>query len=308
MKILITDDVSPLLTNLLNKHSIAYECKTEESIEELLNIIHQFKGLIVRNRLKIDAEFLHKAKNLKFIARYGSGMESIDLDIAKKFQIDCFNSAEGNANSVGEHTIGILLSLLHNIYYSGTQVEKNIWRREENRGIELANKTIGIIGYGHTGQSFSQKLNGFNCKILSYDKYKNGFGNRHVEETTMQNIYSYADIISLHVPLKKDTQHLVNAEFIAKMKKPFYLLNTSRGPVVSNKDLVQSLKENKILGAALDVIENENFKFSTVHPDPDLNYLLNCKNVIITPHIAGLSKESNKKLSEVLIAKILKLI
>jgi len=308
MKILITDEVDPLLTKLLSKHNLYYEFNLNDSEEELLKIINQFEGLIVRNRLKINSEFLNKSKNLKFIGRYGSGMESIDLETANKLNIRCFNSAEGNANSVGEHCVGILLSLFHNIYNGANQVRKNVWQRESNRGIELEKKTIGIIGYGNTGQAFAKKLQGFNCQILSYDKYKQGFGDKYVTESNMESIYDNCDIISLHVPLSNETQHLINTKFIDKMKKPFYLLNTSRGSVISNKDLVKGLDNKQILGAALDVIENESFKFNSIHPDSNFTYLVNCKNVIITPHIAGLSKESNKKLSEVLINKILKLV
>ena len=308
MKILITDEVDPLLTKLLSRYNLDYEFNLKDSTEEVLKIINQFEGLIVRNRLKINAEFLNKSKNLKFIGRYGSGMECIDLEVANKLNVKCFNSGEGNANSVGEHCVGILLSLFHNIYNGANEVRRNMWQRESNRGIELENKTIGIIGYGNTGQAFAKKLQGFNCQILSYDKYKQGFGDKYVTESNMESIYDNCDIISLHVPLNHETQHLINAEFINKMKKPFYLLNTSRGSVISNKDLVKGLDKKQILGAALDVIENESFKFNSIHPDSNFTYLVNCKNVIITPHIAGLSKESNKKLSEVLMNKILKLI
>jgi len=308
MKILITDEVDSLLTKLLNKYNLEYELNLTDSVEKLLQIIQEFDGLIVRNRIKINSKFLYESKNLKFIARYGSGMESFDIETAEKLGIQCFNSAEGNANSVGEHCLGLLLSLCHKIYYAANQVENNIWERKKNSGIELENKIVGIIGYGHTGQAFAQKLQGFNCSILSYDKYKTGFSNKFVQEVDIQMLYENCDIISLHVPLNQETKYLINDHFICKMKKPFYLLNTSRGGVVSNNDLVKGLNNNKIIGAGLDVIENENFKFNKINADVNFNYLLNCKNVIITPHIAGLSKESNKKLSKVLIHKILKLI
>ena len=308
MKILITDEIDSKLIKLLNQHNLEHELNITDSEEKLLKIIKKFDGLIVRNRIKINSDFLYKSKNLKFIARYGSGMESIDTDTAEKLNIQCFNSAEGNANAVGEHCLGILLSLFHQINYAANQVANKIWNREENRGIELENKIVGIIGYGNTGQAFAQKLKGFNCSILSYDKYKTGFGNKFVEEVDMKSIYEKCDIISLHVPFNHETKYLINNDFICKMKKSFYLLNTSRGAIVSNSDLIKAIKSKKILGAGLDVIENENFKFNSINIDAALNYLLNCKNVIITPHIAGLSKESSKKLSEVIVHKILKLI
>ena len=307
MNILITDNVDSLLLNLLKEHDINYEHNVSDSQNVLLKKIHLFDGMIVRNRLKIDAEFLIQAKNLKFIARYGSGMEAIDTKKAEELDIKCFNSAEGNANSVGEHALGMLMCLFHNINNSATQLKKFIWEREINRGIELEGKTVGIIGYGNTGHAFSEKLMGFGCKVLSYDKYKSGFKDKNVQECPMGKIYKECDIISLHVPLNNETIHLLNAEFIESMEKPFYLINTSRGNVVSNKDLIIGLKTKKILGACLDVIENENPKFSEININKDLNYLLNCKRVIMTPHIAGLSKESNQKLSKLLVNKILEL-
>jgi D-3-phosphoglycerate dehydrogenase len=262
----------------------------------------------VRNRLKIDKDFLQNAKHLKFIARYGSGMEAIDTQKAAELNIRCFNAAEGNCNSVAEHALGMLLSLFHNIKSSMDQLNKLIWDRRNNRGIELEGKTIGIIGYGHTGTALSEKLKSFNCEILAYDKYKSGYSNSFATESNMETIYNNCDVISLHVPLNNETKYLLNEDFINKMKKPFYLLNTSRGKIVSTEDLIGGLKEKKILGAGLDVIENENLTFSDINIDSNVNYLLNCKNVILTPHIAGLSKEASIKLSKVLINKILKIL
>jgi len=299
--------VDSLLLNLLKENDMNYEHNVSDSQNVLLKKIHLFDGMIVRNRLKIDAEFLIQAKNLKFIARYGSGMEAIDTKKAEELDIKCFNSAEGNANAVGEHALGMLMCLFHNINNSATQLKKFIWEREINRGVELEGKTVGIIGYGNTGQAFSEKLMGFGCKVLIYDKYKSGFNGKNVQECPMEKIYKECDIISLHIPLNNETTHLLNAEFIESMEKPFYLINTSRGNVVSNKNLIIGLKTKKILGACLDVIENENPKFSEININKDLNYLLNCKRVIMTPHIAGLSRESNQKLSKLLVNKILEL-
>tara|TARA_Y100001954_G_scaffold193597_1_gene208740 strand:- start:411 stop:1337 length:927 start_codon:yes stop_codon:yes gene_type:complete len=307
MNILITDSVDPLLLKLLDNNNLTYEYNLSDSENAILKQIHKFQGIIVRNRLKIDSGFLKKAKNLKFIARYGSGMESIDTQSAKKLNIKCFNVAEGNSNSVGEHALGMLICLFHNINQSATQLKGFIWEREINRGIELEGKTIGIIGYGNTGSSLSKKIGNFGCRILAYDKYKSGFGKENIEECKMETIYKECDIISLHIPLNTETKYLIDKKFIEKMDKPFYLINTSRGAIVSNKDLINGLKTKKILGACLDVIENENPKFSKINVDKDFKYLLNCKNVIITPHIAGLSYESNKKLSTLLVNKILEL-
>ena len=308
MNILITDTIDPLFIELLKKHKINYEYKNAQSRLSILKIIHEFDGLVVRNSLKIDEDFVKHARHLKFIARYGSGMESIDVKKAEEQNIICFNSAEGNSNSVAEHTLGLLLSLLHNIKKSMDELKQGIWDRHNNRGYELDGKTVGIIGYGNTGCSLSKKLKSFNCDVIAYDKYKSGYSNEFVVESSMEKIYSHSDIISIHIPLNKETTNLINKQFIDRMKKPFYLLNTSRGDIVSNKDLIYGLKENKIIGAGLDVVENENLTFSDINIDANLKYLLTCSNVILTPHIAGLSKESNKKLSKILINKILKLL
>jgi D-3-phosphoglycerate dehydrogenase len=286
---------------------VSYEYNLTISENNILKNIKKFDGMIVRNRLKIDKQFLNKAKNIKFIGRYGSGMESIDTQTAFALNINCFNSSEGNANSVAEHALGMLICLFHNINKSASQLKSSIWERELNRGIELEGKTIGVIGYGNTGSAFVKKLENFECRILVYDKYKKEINNKKVEECSIHRIYKECNIISFHIPINQETKYFLNTKFINNMKNPFYIINTSRGDIVSNKDLIKGLKDKKILGACLDVIENENQQFSEINITKDFNYLLNCENVIITPHIAGLSKEANKKLSLVLIDKILKL-
>ena len=305
MKLLITDTINPLFLNLLKKNKIDYQVNITDSSNDLLEIINEFDGLIIRNRLKINADFLQKAKKLKFIGRYGSGMESVDLKTAEKLNINCFNSGEGNANAVAEHNLGMLLSLLKNINSSSKQISRFMWEREKNRGIEIEGSTIGVIGYGNTGKSFCEKIRNFNCKIMVYDKYKTGFGNHFINECDMKTIYQNCNIISFHVPLNQENNHLFSIKFIDKMQKPFYILNTSRGNIVNTNDLIKGLRKNKILGAGLDVIENENDNFTNIKINQNLNYLVNCDNVILTPHIAGLSTNANEKLSYILINKIL---
>ena len=307
MHILITDQVDSVLIALLKKNRINYTYNLEENEDEILEKIHDFDGMIVRNRLNINSTFLKKAINLKFIARYGSGMEKIDTQKAKELGITCFNAAEGNANSVGEHAAGMLLSLLHNITNSHQELSKNIWEREKNRGVELENMTIGIIGYGNTGRAFARKMISFDCEIIVYDKYKSDFGNKKIHEVNMETIYTKSDIVSFHVPLNDETLHMFNENFINNMRKQFYLINTSRGKVVSTTHLVNGLTNKTILGACLDVFENESEKFNSINIDDSFNYLVNCPNVIMTPHIAGLSKNANTKLSEIIVSKILAL-
>ena len=305
MKLLITDKVDPLFLELLKRNNIAYDYSINEDQDSILNRIHLFTGLVVRNRIQIDEVFLSQVNSLKFIARYGSGMDSINIKKAEEKGIICFNSAEGNSNAVAEHGLGLLLCLFHNINKSMSELKNNQWNRESNRGYEIEGKTIGIIGYGNTGSAFAKKLYNFNCKIIAYDKFKSGFSNNFVQEVDMQSIYQNSDILSFHIPLQKDTFHLFDVAFIQKMHKKFYIINTSRGKIINTRDLVDGLESNKILGAGLDVHESENKAFNKLDFNQEINYLLNCKNVILTPHIAGLTKEANKKLSSVLIEKIL---
>tara|TARA_Y100000766_G_C18794838_1_gene550063 strand:+ start:31 stop:954 length:924 start_codon:yes stop_codon:yes gene_type:complete len=304
MKVLITDEVNPIFLKLLQKNNIIYDYSINENQNSILKKIHLFTGLIVRNR-QINDAFLNKAHSLKFIARYGSGMESINTTKAAELGIVCFNSAEGNSNAVAEHGVGLLLCLLHNINKSMDELKNKTWNREGNRGYEIEGKTIGIIGYGNTGSAFAEKLYNFNCKIIAYDKFKSGFSNKFVTEVNMPSIYQHSDIISFHIPLKKETFHLFDAEFMRKMHKKFYVINTSRGKIINTSVLVNGLKTKKILGAGLDVHESENKTFNKLDFNQDVNYLLNCNNVVLTPHIAGLTKESHQKLSSVLIEKIL---
>lgn len=307
MNVLITDQVDNLFLELLEKNNVKYEYAIQEDKNIILDMIKNFDGLVTRNRLKIDNNFLQKAKNLRFIARYGSGMENINIQQAVSLGIKCFNSAEGNRIAVAEHALTLILCLFNRIIKARDELKDKIWNREENRGLELEGKTVGIIGYGNTGSALAEKLQGFNCRIIAYDKYKSHFSNAVVEEVNIQHIYKYSDVVSLHVPLQDDTLHLFNSVFIEKMHKPFYVINTSRGRVVNTNDLVKGLKTNKIVGAGLDVHEMETSTFNTVDFDENFNYLLNCNNVILTPHIAGLTKEANQKISSVLIEKIIKL-
>ncbi len=308
MKILIIDYVSPLLLELLEESKINYLYLPTHSEQFILDKINKFNGLIVRNRFQINNFFLKKCKNLQFIARYGSGMESIDVKYANQLGIKCFNSAEGNCNAVSEHALGMLLSLLHKIHKSMEELKTGVWKRNENLGNELSGKNIGVIGYGNTGKAFCEKLKGFNCNIYCYDKYKKNYGTSSIQECSMESLYNHADVISLHIPINDETKYLINDYFIQKMRRPFYIINTSRGKIINTSDLINGLKNKKIIGACLDVIEYECAGFINTNFNDDYNYLLNCKNIIMTPHIAGLSYESHLKISQTLFDKIIQLI
>lgn len=304
MNILFIDKVHPKLKEELEKAGCI--CKenyngTKDQIQEITKGIH---GIVIRSRFQIDKNFIDKSKDLIFIARAGAGMENIDLNYAKKKKIKCYNAGEANSQAVAEHALGMILSLFNNITKSNQEICNGIWQREKNRGIELSGKTIGIIGYGNTGSAFSKILEGFGMNILAYDKYKSHFN----YESNMDEIYQESDILSLHIPLTKETKHMVNSKFIQKFRKKIYLINTSRGLCLSTKDLVCNLQSGKIRGACLDVLESEKKSFEGLKKNQfskELRFLIKSKNVILSPHIAGWTKESNVKIANVLLKKML---
>ncbi len=308
MNIAFIDIVHPVLQEMLESKGMACQHLYSDDIESLKAKIHAFDGIVIRSRIKLDSTFLSHARVLKFIARSGAGMENIDLDYCASKNIICFNSPEGNRTAVGEHMLGQLLMLLNNLKKADVEVRNGKWLREENRGHEIEGKTIGIIGYGQMGSSFAKKLSGFDCTILAYDKYKKGFSTNFVKEASMDELFHSCDIISLHIPLTYETNYLINDDFISKMQKPFYLLNSSRGQNVETSALVAALKTNKILGACLDVFEYEKSSFEMLDvstlPEP-MQFLLKSQKVILSPHIAGWTHESYYKLSKVLGDKII---
>jgi D-3-phosphoglycerate dehydrogenase len=309
-KILIIDAVHDLIPVELSNNNFRVIDGTAWTKEEIKLKIPDFYGIILRSKITIDKEIIDKATNLKFIARVGAGMESIDTEYCKQKGVICLNSPEGNRDAVAEHAIGMLMSLLNNITKANSEVKAGIWSRESNRGTELNNKTLGIIGYGNMGHALAKRLLGFGCKVLSYDKYKFNYTDQYAEETSLNDIFDNTDILSLHVPLTYETKYMVDEDFISKFKKPFYLINTARGPIVRTSALVEALKTGKILGAALDVIEYEETSFENLEgilKYKETQYLANCDNVILTPHIAGWTVESKIKLAQVLVDKILKL-
>lgn len=308
-KILFIDKTHPLLFEILTKAGYTCDYFPEYTRSDYLNVIENYIGVILRSRIVVDKEFLDKATQLSFIGRVGAGMESIDVDYAEKKGIKCFNSPEGNRDAVGEHTLGMLLCLFNKINLADKQIRNGIRNREANRGIEIRGKTIGIIGYGNMGSAFAQRLKGFECKVIAYDKYKEDFGKRHVEEVSLEKIFKFSDIVSLHIPLTDETDNMFNKRFIKYFKKEFYLINTSRGQIVNTNDLVEAMKNGKIKGCCLDVIEYESHSFEELQsdnlPEP-YKYLLKAENSILTPHVAGWTEESKYKLAKVLADKIVK--
>ena len=303
IKVLHLDENHEILENGLAKIGFKNVFDFKSNKKEIAKKIEKFHGLVIRSRIPIDEDIIDHAKNLKFIARVGSGTENIDIEYAKKRGITILSAGEGNANAVGEHTLSLILSLFNNIIKAYKEINNNVWQREENRGIELENKTVGIIGYGKTGKNFAKKLAGFNVKVLCNDIIEN-IADDYAEQVSIDEIQSKCDIISLHTDLNKLSKHLVNTQFIDNCKKPFFFFFTSRGQCVKTSDLILGIKTGKILGACLDVIENESSSFENLNQDSYLDFLKKSEKVILTPHVAGWTFESKLKLSQIILKKI----
>ena len=309
IKILHLDSNHPLLLKQLNECGFVNHEDYTATKEEVEAKIQEYQGIVIRSRFKIDKTFLDKATNLQFIARVGAGLESIDCEYAIAKNIHLIAAPEGNSNAVGEHALGMLLSLFNNLHSANSEINSGQWNRESNRGIELDGKTIGIIGYGNMGKSFAKKLQGFDVTVLCYDILKN-VGDNNAQQVSLQELQQKSDVLSLHIPWTPVTDKMVNQEFINAFAKPFWLINTSRGKNVVTKDLVSALQSGKILGAGLDVLEYEKLSFENLsesEKSEDFNYLLQNKNVLLSPHIAGWTVESNVKLAQVIVDKIKKI-
>lgn len=275
-----------------------------ESLDQLRPLLAEAVGLIVRSRLPIDAAFIEAAPQLRWIGRVGSGLENIDLTAAQSRGIQVYHAAEGNQNAVGEHALGMLLSLLNRVHLAHAEMQQGIWLRAENRGCELEGKTVGIIGYGRMGQSLARKLSGFDCRVLAYDIVPH-LGNAYATQVSLPELQAQADVISLHVPLLESTRHLINRAFIEACAKPFWLINTARGPVIDTQAVVEAVQQGQIRGACLDVHEFESRSFEQVAQHPLWDTLLHDPRFLLTPHIAGWTHESYYKLSAVLADKVL---
>lgn len=304
LKALITDNIHEYLENKLKEFGFEVDVQTNISREKLVEIISQYHLIVITTYLKIDKTIIDAAKNLKIIARVGSGLENVDVAYANSKEIVVVNSPEGNANAVGEHALSMLLNVLNKISISNQALKNNIWNREYFRGEELDGKTIGIIGFGHTGAAFAKKLAGFDVEILVNDILPN----KHKNQVDIQKIQSECDIISLHVPYNKSTHHLINESFINNCHKQPIIINTSRGAVVDTLSIIHAIETKKIKGFCVDVYEDEPIFQNKIHPKEKYHQLINNENVIATPHIAGWTVQSKYKLVKVLWDKILPII
>lgn len=308
IKILHIDSNHPLLWNQLEEAGFTNEEDFTSNKEQIEAKIQNYHGIVIRSRFKIDKTFLDKATNLQFIARVGAGLESIDCDYANEKGVHLIAAPEGNRNAVGEHAVGMLLSLMNKLNRADTLVREGKWIREGNRGYELEGKTIGIIGYGNMGKSFAKKLRGFDVEVLCYDIQDN-LGDENAQQVTLEELQQKSDVVSLHIPWTPKTDKMVNNDFINAFAKPFWLINTSRGKNVVTADLVTALESGKIFGAGLDVLEYEKLSFENLFIDSEkptaFQYLLDSEKVLLTPHIAGWTFESHEKLAQTIVDKII---
>lgn len=310
MRILFADSNHPILHELLSAAGFTCDLYWEKPAEELIRMLPGYDGLVIRSKFKITKELLIRCPKLKCIGRVGAGMENIDVEFARSQNVSCVSAPEGNRDAVGEHALGMLLMLMNNLKKADAEVRQNVWVRALNRGYEITGKTVGIIGFGHMGSSFASKLRGFDCKILAYDKYhpekidKAGFA----VNASLQQLFDECDIVSLHVPLTEETRFMANQQFFDSFKKPVYMINTSRGKCLKTEDLVRAIESGKVRGACLDVLEYESTSFESFENaaiSEAHRYILNSDKVVLSPHIAGWTHESNYKMSRMIAERMI---
>jgi len=304
IRCLIIDRIHDYIFETLENNGIHVDYQPEITREGIIQIVENYEIIIVRGKTAINEEILQKAQKLKLVARAGAGLDILDVDLIRKLNIEIVNSPEANRDAVGDQTIGMILSLLNNLHRSDREVKSGLWQREKNRGYEMENKVVGIIGFGNMGKAVARRLVGFDCRTLVFDKYKTGFGLDFVKESTMESIYAETDILSLHIPLTEETHHLISDEYLSRFKKSIFLINTSRGKISPMGPLVNGLKSGKLAGVALDVLECEDFSKFTNEQQKNFDYLVQSDKTLLTPHIGGWSFESYEKISVILGEKI----
>lgn len=308
MKILILDPPHPYLLERFDQLKLSYDLMYKAPKDELMNVLGEYEGLVVRSRITLDKSFLEKGDKLKFIARYGVGLEHIDLKYAEAQNIAVFNSPEGSKDTVGEHALGMLIMLMNNLGRADREVRAGKWLREPNRGVEIKGKVVGILGYGNMGQSFAKRISGFEAeKVIAYDKFKTNYGDQYAEAVSLNTLFQESDILSIHIPYMPENHHFINKTFLEQFQKNIYLVNTARGTVLNTADLVEAMQAGKVLGAALDVIEYEEMSFVKLDLDQlpkPFQWLRQADNVVLAPHIAGWSMESKLGHAKVLAEKV----
>lgn len=304
MKILIADEMHLSIKSMLENEGWEYDYLPKATREDIISLIKDYEGLIIRSKTSVDKEILDQAVKLKFIARAGAGLDQIDVEEVYKRQIQLFHAGEGNRDAVGEHVVAMLLALLNNLIKADKEVRQGVWLREANRGTELGSQVVGLIGYGNNGGATAQRLSGFGCKVLAYDKYRENYGNQYAQEASLATIQQQATVISLHIPLTDISRGFINDDFVEAMQQPFYFVNAARGEVAELSAIVKGLESGKILGACLDVLENEKLSKLSPSQQASFDYLIKSNKVVFSPHIAGWTHESYVRINEVLVKQI----
>jgi D-3-phosphoglycerate dehydrogenase len=308
MKILIIDEMHESIEPLLKEQQLEYDYYPKITSIEVESIIPRYEGLILRSKMRLSMDFIHKAKKLKFIARAGAGVDEIDEKALEKLNITLINAPEGNRDAVGEHTVGMILCLLNKMHTADREVRQKLWQREKNRGYELGEMVVGIIGYGNMGKATAKRLSSFGCKVITYDKHKVNYGDQYAKQVTIEEIFEHCNLVSFHIPLNEENKHLVDVEYFKKFKNPIWLFNLARGEVIPLAAIRWGLENKKILGAGLDVLENEKLSTMTSTQQQDFEYLAQSDNVLFTPHVGGWTFESYHRINVVLVEKIVNLL
>lgn len=303
-KVLIVDAMHESIDELFEEAGFRPHYRPDITRDEVMAIIAQYEGLVVRSKLKVDKELIDQAEKLQFVARAGAGLDQIDYSYLTEKNIKLVNAPEGNRDALGEHTVGMLLSLMHKLHLADLEVKSGTWDREGNRGWELKGKTVGIYGYGFMGSAFAEKLHGFGCQVLAYDKYKTGISNNKVEQVDLDTFQEEVEVLSIHVPLTSETRFLFDGVFLSNFKKLKFILNTSRGEVLKLSAVIDLLEKGVLLGVGLDVLENEKLDRLSAEQRKDFDRLAALPNVLLTPHVAGWTFESYRKINEVIISKL----
>ena len=303
-KVLIIDKMHESIFELLKSIGFSAEYRPGAKREEVEEILEEYEVLFLRSKLTVDEALLQKAPKLKIVGRAGAGVDQLDVEALERRGIHLINAPEGNRDAVAEHAVGMLLGLLNHMSRADAQVRQLIWDREGNRGTELAGKTVGIIGYGFMGQAFACRLQGFGCRLLAYDNYRKGFGNEIVQESSLEQIFEEAEVVSFHIPLNEENRGLVNGDYLGRFKNDIFLINTARGEILPLKDLIEKIKSGKVRGAALDVLENEKLHQLSSVAKENFDYLVQSDQVLLSPHVAGWTHESYRKINSVLVEKL----
>lgn len=302
-RILVVDDIHGVFFEKLDSIGVLYDYRPEIDRAQALQVLANYEVLIIRSKFRVDAEILNAAPKLKCIGRAGAGMDNIDEQLTTEKGIQLLNAPEGNRDAVAEHLIGMLLAMMNNLVRANSQIGRGEWFREANRGFELGGRTVGLIGYGNNGQAMAKKLSGFGVKVIAYDKYKTGFSDSYAEEVSMEQIVKQADVLSLHIPLTRETRNLVNEEYLFHFRKPIFFLNAARGEIVDIRAVLRAIAGGRILGAAFDVLPVE--KFPALAETDWYEQLKENEKVLLSPHVAGWTVESYHKIAVVLADKLL---